>query len=240
MMKNILVAIEGIDGSGKNTQTLALVKSLRNAGLKSDYLSFPRYSETAFGSLLAKYLNGKYDNLHPEIVASLYAGDRLESKNYLIEVLNENDVLVLDRYTYSSVAYQMNKLSDDNCRRLRNGGTKKEECDWIEYVEEFEFEKLRLPKPKLNILIDMPIHISKDLVLKKKGRDYTSASEDIHEANHDYLSGIRDCYLRIIENRSNWRIVKGSDESGCCRSIDSIASDIFNHVVKITRQGVLF
>lgn len=233
MVKNILVAIEGIDGSGKNTQASMLVKSLRDIGLKSDMLSFPRYSETAFGSLITKYLNGKYDTLHPEIVAGMYAGDRLESKSHLIDLLDQNDVLVLDRYTYSSAAYQMYRLSN-------NIHSETQQIDWIKYIEEFEFQKLRLPKPMLNILIDMPTHISTKFVLKKKGRNYTDASEDIHETNYDYLSGVRDCYLYIAKNRSNWRVVQGSDGSGNCRSVHEIGSDILNHTIKLTRQGVLF
>lgn len=240
-MRNILIAIEGIDGSGKATQTAKLVESLRELGLKSDSISFPRYSQTAFGGLIGKYLNGDYGTLgqiHPELVAILNAGDRFESKQYLIEVLNNNDVLVLDRYVGSSIAYQMPK--DE---AIDNVGKK-----WIDFIEDMEYVKFGMPKPAVNILIDVPVNISSKLVLKKKKRNYTENSEDLHEANKEYLGKVRDAYLYIVESKSHcpystnnrWKIVSGVDDHGNCKSVDDVASHILSIVTNFTRQRTLF
>lgn len=240
-MRNILVAIEGIDGSGKATQTAKLVESLRKLGLKSDSISFPRYSKTTFGGFIGKYLNGGYGSLnevHPELVAILNAGDRFESKQYLIEMLNSNDVLVLDRYVGSSIAYQMPKNED-----IESVGKR-----WIDFIEDMEYVKFGMPKPAVNILIDMPVDISSQLVLKKKKRNYTDNSEDLHESNKEYLSKVRDAYLHIVESKlhhpydinNRWRVVSGADDYGNCKTVNEVASRILSIVTNITRQNTLF
>lgn len=236
-MKNILVAIEGIDGSGKGTQTARLVSSLNELGIKAASLSFPRYKETAFGGLVSNYLNGRYPDTNPELIAALYAGDRFESKDHLIKLLNEHDVLVLDRYVGSSMAYQMQRwLEGIDYGEFNNEDPRDH---WIEFCGDMEFVKMRLPKPRLTILIDMPVHISTELVMKKGKRTYTDLKKDIHESDLSYLDGVRQCYLHIAKSQSNWKIINGVGELGC-RSIEDISSDILNAVTRIASQGVLF
>ena len=87
-----LIAIEGIDGSGKGTQAAILVDRLRAAGRRCELLSFPRYRETKFGSKIGDFLNGRFgqlDQVSPFLVSLLFAGDRFESKRVLIRALAE-------------------------------------------------------------------------------------------------------------------------------------------------------
>src|SRR5580704_15426600 len=108
-----LIAIEGIDGSGKGTQSRILVERLRQSGRKVELISFPRYEETFFGRLIGSFLNGQFgtlDQVHPVLVSLLFAGDRFESRPKLEKALATCDVVVLDRYVASNVAHQGAKI----------------------------------------------------------------------------------------------------------------------------------
>src|SRR5262245_14747793 len=95
-----LIAIEGIDGSGKGTQAARLVAGLQEKGLRVELISFPRYRDTFFGARIGDFLNGRFGGLaevHPFLAATLFAGDRLESRQLLEDALGRNNVVVLDR-----------------------------------------------------------------------------------------------------------------------------------------------
>ena len=97
-----IIAIEGIDGAGKGTQSRQLVERLNASGVNAVGLQFPRYSETTFGAAIGDFLNGRFgslDQVHPQLAAVLYAGDRFESKQVLQNAVDSHDVVVLDRFT---------------------------------------------------------------------------------------------------------------------------------------------
>src|SRR5436309_12852628 len=103
----MLIAIEGIDGSGKGTQARRLIERLAASGRRAALLSFPRYGETLFGRAIGEFLNGRFgtlDQVHPFLASLLYAGDRFESRRLLAELLATHDVVVLDRYVASHLA----------------------------------------------------------------------------------------------------------------------------------------
>ena len=103
------IAIEGIDGAGKRTQIDLLADWLSRRGIPYAQMSFPRY-ETFFGRLVAKFLNGDFGPLaqvDPRLSALLYAGDRLEAKGEIDDVLRrQRKTLVTDRYVASNLAHQ--------------------------------------------------------------------------------------------------------------------------------------
>ncbi|MFM7836280.1 MAG: thymidylate kinase, partial [Planctomycetaceae bacterium] len=103
-----LIAIEGIDGAGKGTQASRLKESLAARGLRAAVLQFPRYSATSFGAAIGDFLNGRFGTLaevHPQLAAVLYAGDRFESRGLLLELMEQHDVVVLDRFVGSNLAH---------------------------------------------------------------------------------------------------------------------------------------
>ncbi|MFM7057372.1 MAG: thymidylate kinase [Planctomycetota bacterium] len=218
----VLIAIEGIDGAGKGTQAARLVQALRDRGLQSDSLQFPRYSATTFGRSIADFLNGRFgalDAVHPQLASVLYAGDRFESRDLLLQLLHTNDVLVLDRYVGSNLAHQAAKLS---------GTAQAELMDWIEQVEYGVFQ---LPRPQLTIVIDMSSQMSRELVARKGVRDYTEQQADLHEANLPYLEKVRRCYLALSHSRLDWRTVHGLEPDGRLRTVDEVAADILLQVL---------
>ena len=212
-----LIAIEGIDGSGKGTQTARLVESLRTAGICTATLQFPRYSATHFGTAIGDFLNGRFGNLqqvHPQLASVLYAGDRFESRSLLEQLKADHEVVVLDRFVGSNLAHQGAKLQGDERQRL---------IEWIEVVEHDVFG---LPRPDLTILIDMSSAWSHDLVRRKASRDYTDKAADLQEADSPYLEKVRDCYLEIAGVRAGWTVISGMTDTGQLRNIESIAKDI--------------
>ena len=212
-----LIAIEGIDGAGKGTQANRLVASLREAGLKVETLQFPRYGATTFGSAIGDFLNGRFGSLndvHPQLAAVLYAGDRYESRSLLLKLMEENDVVVLDRFVGSNLAHQSAKLDGDARTAL------------IAWIEKIEFEVFALPRPQLTILIDMSSQMSRELVARKSARDYTDQEADLQESDLPYLEKVRRCYLALAHSRLDWRTVHGLSDDGALRTINDVAAEI--------------
>ncbi|HQX48857.1 MAG TPA: thymidylate kinase [Planctomycetaceae bacterium] len=217
-----LIAIEGIDGAGKGTQAARLVSSLREQGLCVDSLQFPRYAATTFGSAIGDFLNGRFgalNEVHPQLAAVLYAGDRYESRSLLLNMMDTNDVVVLDRFVGSNLAHQSAKLEGDERTAL------------IAWIEKIEFEVFQLPRPTLTILIDMSSQMSRELVARKAARDYTDQEADLQESDLPYLEKVRRCYLALAHSRLDWRTVHGLNDDGSLRTIDDVATDILQLAV---------
>ena len=212
-----LIAIEGIDGAGKGTQAGRLVSSLRERGLRVDTLQFPRYSATNFGGAIGDFLNGRFGSLnqvHPQLAAVLYAGDRFESRPLLMQLMEDNDVVVLDRFVGSNLAHQSAKL---------DGAERTALVDWIENIE---YEVFQLPRPALTVLIDMSSQMSRELVSRKATRDYTDQEADLQESDLPYLERVRRCYLALAHSRLDWRTIHGLSEDGSLRTIDDVGTEI--------------
>ncbi|WP_010324681.1 dTMP kinase [Marinobacterium stanieri] len=193
-MKGKIIVIEGIDGSGKNTQSNLILERLSKAGVKSEKISFPAYDETFFGKEVGNYLNGKFgglDDVNPKLAAMLYAGDRFEKKDYINEKLSEGYILIIDRYVPSNIAHQASKL--DNIERDVL-------ADWINQLEYYVY---KMPKPDLVIFLDVPPKTSQELVLTKDKRNYTEKKQDLHEENSNYLEKVYR-YFRELSSINGW------------------------------------
>lgn len=210
-----LIAIEGIDGSGKGTQAARLVGTLRDSGRRVALLSFPRYRDTFYGERIGDFLNGRFGGLadvHPFLAATLFAGDRLESRGLLEELLEQNDDVVLDRYVASNVAHQAAK---------RTGAERDQLVDWIERLE---FGVNRLPRPDRVVLLDLPAAQAQILIARKAARSYTEKAADLQEADADYLDEVRKVYHRLAASSPDWSVIAVFREE-TLRSIDEIAHE---------------
>ena len=211
-----LIAIEGIDGSGKGTQAARLQATLTAAGLQVALISFPRYSDTLFGEAIGRFLNGEFgalDVVDPFLAALLYAGDRLESRPFLLDALQSNDVVVLDRYVASNIAHQGSKQTGAAQKKL------------ITQIQEIEFGINALPQPDLNILLDIPTLQARQLISKKNKRDYTDKEADLQEEDTDYLADVRAVYLQLAQSASDWQIIDVM-QADQLRTVDAIAAEI--------------
>jgi dTMP kinase len=215
-----LIAIEGIDGSGKGTQSRILVERLRQSGRKVELISFPRYEETFFGRLIGSFLNGQFgtlDQVHPILVSLLFAGDRFESRPKLADALAACDVVVLDRYVASNIAHQGAKLS---------GAERDMLCRSIEHLE---FALYAIPRPDRVILLDLPVSQAQTLIAQKAARKYTDRAADIQEADAAYLGRVRQVYLELAARESNWSVIECAEANGV-RTLDAIAASLWQLV----------
>ncbi len=213
---SFLVAIEGIDGSGKGTQAARLNEQLQQAGTATTLLSFPRYEHTFFGKAIGEFLNGRFgtlDEVDPFLASLLYAGDRFESRNVLAEALDQSDVVVLDRYVPSNIAHQGAKLD----------GERRDEL--IARIRHIEFELYGLPHPDLVLLLDLPADEAGRLIAKKQARSYTDKKADLQEADGGYLARVRDVYRQLAAEDSGWVTIDCLSD-GQLRSIEEIGEDV--------------
>lgn len=212
-----LIALEGIDGSGKGTQARRLHERLIAGGRSAKLISFPRYADTLFGRTVGDFLNGRFgtlDDVHPFLASLLYAGDRFESRSMLLEAADSHDAIVIDRYVASNIAHQGAKLDGDERREF---------VDWIGTIEHDIYQ---LPQPDLVVLLDLPAEEAQQLIAMKRRRDYTDKAADIQEADGDYLARVRQVYLELAEGQPNWhRVTCAPDET--IREIDDIAEEIW-------------
>jgi dTMP kinase len=205
-----LFVIEGVDGAGKSTQIKLLREFFTGKGVDCEYLHFPRTEAPFFGELVARFLRGEFGSINqvdPYLVAMLYAGDRRDAAPMLLEWLKAGKVVILDRYTYSNIAYQCAKLNDEvSQERLLN------------WILELEFSHFQIPKPDLNIFLDVPFAFTeKKLADTRTGADrsYLNGSRDIHEESLDFQRKVRDFYIRtsIADTRLAMINCTGEDET---------------------------
>lgn len=193
----LLVAIEGIDGSGKGTQAARLTEALRASGVRCCLLSFPRYRDTKFGARIGDFLNGRFgrlDQVSPFLASLLFAGDRFESRDLVCSAIADNDVVICDRYVASNIAHQAAKAE---------GAERQELIDWINYVE---YQLYQLPYPDRNLFLDLPVRHASQLIAMKARRNYTDKAADLQEADTEYLQKVHDVYVQLAEGPGWTRI----------------------------------
>jgi dTMP kinase len=220
-----LVAIEGIDGAGKGTQAARVAETATAAGFSVASFSFPLYDGNPFSRAVADYLNGEFggaDEVHPELAALLYAGDRFHARPRLVAALAESDLVVCDRYVASNAAHQGAKLTGEARTRL---------LDWLDEVEYGEFA---LPRPALVVLLDAPVALARELVGRKAERGYTTLEADIHESDAGHSGATREVYLELAA-RDNWRIVRAAGDDGEPRGLDEVAGEVWAAVEPLLR-----
>jgi dTMP kinase len=216
----VLLAIEGIDGSGKGTQAAQLADSARAAGYSVASFSFPTYDGNPFSRAVADYLNGEFgtaDEVHPELAAMLYAGDRFHARPQLVHAIAEHELVVCDRYVGSNAAHQGAKLGGEARARL------------LAWLDEVEYGEFALPRPDLVVLLDAPVALARQLVGRKAARGYTTLEADIHEADAGHSGATRDLYLELAE-RNGWRVVSTEAADGEPREVGEVAAEIWRSV----------
>ncbi len=217
----MLFVVEGLDGAGKSTQVSALRKYLEQRRGNLEYIHFPRYDAPVYGDLIGRFLKGEFgsiDSVHPQLVALLYAEDRHGAAPQMNEALREGRDVLLDRYVYSNIAYQCAKMSDPTAREsLRK------------WIIDTEFGQFGLPRPDLNIFLDVPIgFVRKRLSEHREGsdRDYLAGSSDIHEADISFQERVRQVYLTQCAHDPTFLRIDCSDARGEMLDPDSIFSKI--------------
>ncbi len=217
----MLIVLEGLDGSGKSTQVAALKKYLEKRTGSLEYIHFPRYDAPVYGELISRFLRGEFGGnevVHPQLVALLFAEDRHGAAPQIRKALAEGKTVLLDRFVYSNIAYQCAKLPEGPEReRLRN------------WILETEFGPFGLPRPDINIFLDVPISfVEERLSAQRKGSDraYLEGSSDIHEADIAFQKTVCSIYRREAELDSSMLRVDCAGPDGRMLPPETITSRV--------------
>jgi dTMP kinase len=197
-----LIVIEGLDGAGKSTQITLLKEWFAERKLQCRYIHFPRTETPYFGELIARFLRGEFGEINhvdPYLVAMIYAGDRKDAAPMIETWLEEKYFVILDRYTYSNIAYQCAKLnSPEEEKRLR------------EWILKLEFDHFSIPRPDINIFLDVPFRFTEEkLRNQRQGEDrtYLHGNRDIHESSLDFQKRVRDVYTEVASEDGNLQVI---------------------------------
>lgn len=194
-----LIVIEGLDGSGKATQTKRLYERLSGRKRLVQKVTFPDY-ESKSSTLVKMYLDGEIggiEDVNLYAASSFYAADRYISfQTGWREAYEGGSVILSDRYTTSNIIYQMAKLP-------------REEWDsYMEWLWDFEFNRMALPEPDAVVYLDMQPTTSRRLIEKRYEGDRSKM--DIHEQDLAFLASCRESALYAAD-KLGWRILRCCD-----------------------------
>lgn len=219
-----LIVIEGLDGSGKSTQLELLPKALKENGIECKSVSFPDY-ESRSSELVKMYLAGEFgkrpDDVNAYAASVFYTVDRYASfKSNWEEFYNNGGTVIAGRYTTSNAVHQTSKLPENEWK------------DFLNWLYDFEYNKIGIPKPDKVIFLDMPIDVSQNLLSARYNGD--EQKKDIHESNVKYLENCRKA-ANFTAEYSSWTKIPCAS-NGIVRSIEDIASDVLNETLKLFKE----
>lgn len=214
-MKGKLIVIEGAcDGIGKTTQYKLLKKYLEDKGYNVCSHHFPTY-DSKQGKLTEYYLNGDFGNpsdLSPYLVNSIYAVDRSITWNDKLKAAyDKGDIILLDRYTTSSLIYQSSLFDNEEDKKA-----------FINYVTDYEYNKLGIKKPYKVIFLTADFDLVSSMRSKRKSND--GVKNDVYERDSKLMKKIYDNAM-FVSDYLDFDIVK-CDLNGSLRSIEDIHNEI--------------
>lgn len=214
-----LIVFEGAcDGIGKSTQFELLYKKFESEGKHLVHHHFPSYN-TYHGTPVEKYLSGEFGSpaeLSPYFINSLYAVDRAITWNTKLKPMYEaGSYILLDRYTTSSIIYQSALIEDIEERKR-----------FIDYVEDFEYNKMGIKKPDKVIFLWAPFEVVTKMRNERKSNE--GIINDIHESNLDFMKHVYD-NANFVAKYLGWDIVDCSNgnEMKEIEEIHEIIYDLF-------------
>ena len=222
-MKGKLIVIEGTDCSGKETQSNLLVEKLNDMGIKTKKFCFPYY-QSATGKIIAGPYLGKPDygegyfeegasNVDPMVASLYFAADRKYNINKIENMLNDGINVVVDRYIDSNFAHQGSKIYDEQKR-----------AEMFEFLENLEYNLLKLPKPDITIFLYMPLEAAKIL------KAHRAEKPDQHESDEKYLANSEKVYLQLCDLHNYTKIDCANENIP--KSIDEIHKIVMDKILE--------
>lgn len=202
MDKGKLIVLDGLDGCGKSTQFQELQQLLRSEGKPVKAISFPMYDKPS-AALVKMYLQGDFSStpggVNAYAASSFYATDRYA--NYKLDWeqnYRSGEWVLASRYTTSNAIHQMSKLPPEQWD------------SYLAWLEDYEYDKLGLPRPDLVLFLSLPLELSQQLLAKRYHGD--ASKKDIHEADLAYLVQCTKAAAYAGEKLS-WHCIPCSDGS---------------------------
>jgi len=194
------IVIDGIDGSGKATQTKLLADRLKRAGLAVKTIAFPQYGQKSAG-LAEEYLNGKYGGLNevdPYQASLFYALDRFDAKFKINHWLANGQIVITDRYVTANMGHQGGKIANPLERKF-----------FLDWLYRLEYEILNIPRPDLNILLHLDPVIARRLINSRN-----EFNQDIHEKDLNHLEQTEKTFLQIARDYPGFTIIECAGQNG--------------------------
>jgi len=213
-MKGKIIVIEGTDGSGKKTQTELLYQFLKE---KSETLlqSFPNY-ESPSSAPIKMYLNGEFGDSASSLDAYssslLFTVDRICTWQKLKNDYENGKNIIFDRYVESNMIHQACKIQDKDKRNK-----------FLNWIDNLEFDIVKLPRPDKIFFLNMPPEVSKKLANARKDLK-AGTTQDIHEKDEAYLINAYNAGMEVAKN-FGWEIIN-CFENEKLKSIEEIHAEI--------------
>lgn len=217
-----LIIFEGLDGSGKGTQTDLLCQALRAKGEEPMQITFPDY-ESDSSALVKMYLSGQFgqkpDDVNAYASSTFYAVDRFASyKTRWGDFYRRGGLVVSDRYTTSNAVHQCSKLPP-----MHWDG-------FLEWLFDFEYKKMGIPAPDAVVYLSVEVEVSQRLIAERYHGDTNKM--DIQEKDIEYLARSR-AAAEYCARKLGWeRIVCTKEENGqrIMRSADEIHAEVMDRL----------
>ena len=217
----ILIAVDGVDASGKQTQTELLYKRLSEEGKKVRLVSFPAYGSES-SALVKMYLNGDFGDKPEDTSAyaasSFFAADRFATyKTDWGKDYNDGTIIIADRYVSSNMIHQAGKIKD-----------KTEKDKFLSWLDDFEYNIYGLPRPNITVFLDMPVKWRIKLLSERPNKVTGGEAKDIHESNEEYLEESYNNAVYAAE-KFGWERIICANENGV-RTVEDIHNEVYDKV----------
>ncbi len=216
-----LMAIDGVDASGKQTQTTLLLSRLEKEGREVKMVSFPAYDKPS--SILVKmYLNGEFgenpSDVNAYATSTLFAADRFATyRTDWGTDYNRGTIILADRYVSSNLIHQASKINDTD-----------EKEKFLMWLDDLEYGIYNLPRPDVTIFLDMPPEYGAELMSGRLNKSNGDDKKDIHESDFSYLEKSYENAM-FVAKKFNWKRIS-CIKDGQIRSVDEIHEDIYSIV----------
>lgn len=221
--KGVIIVIEGTDSSGKETQTKLLYERISKEYENVKRISFPNYDSPACEPV-KMYLAGEFgkdaEEVNPYPISTMFAIDRYASyKMNWGDFYKLGGIIITDRYTTSNMVHQASKLKENEKDRYLN------------WLDDLEYEKMRIPRPDLVIFLNMPTEHAIKLMENRKNKITGNEKKDIHESNKEYLKKSYDNACEIAKKYSWKEILCVRDNE--IKSIEEISNEVYESVKNV-------
>lgn len=215
------VAIEGTDGSGKETTTKQIAEDLTDSEIEVEVIAFPRY-QTPPGRQVRRYLDNKFGpaiNVHHDLASHLYTVDRHLASDQIRRALTLGKFVIADRFTGSNMAFQGSKLADREQRR-----------NFYRHLQRREFSEWQIPPPEFNFVLLVSESIAK---VRRSQRTDSNKPLDGHEIDDVYQGRVAEAYEELCEIYPEWFIPIDCMKNGEQLPPDRIAELVLNKMEEV-------
>lgn len=196
-----LIVIAGGNGAGKKTQCDLLVARLKREGFVGAYADFPQHDKLS-SYFVRKYLNKEYghpNKVGPYRASIFFALDRYDDSERLHKELERGSIIVSNRYVSANIGHQGGKIKDETERNK-----------FLNWLLNFEFNLMGIPKPDLVIYLHVPPEIADKLIEKKEvstRRYIKTGNKDAHEIDPEHNKNAEKAFI-YASKKYGWPMIK--------------------------------